>query len=142
MAVAIEVPRGPLVEAFLERKYAVFAINPKQRDRFRDRYSVAGAKDDKRDALVLADSLRTDPHCFRAVALEAPEVIPIRELTRTEENIAADLRRTANQLDQLLLRYYPQVLELCPFPDEPWLGALLEAAPTPQCGAKLTATRS
>lgn len=68
VAVAIEVPRGPLVEAFLERKYAVFAINPKQLDRFRDRYSVAGAKDNKRDALVLADSLRTDQHCFRAVA--------------------------------------------------------------------------
>jgi hypothetical protein len=32
----------------------------KQLDRFRDRYSVAGAKDDKRDAMVLADSLRTD----------------------------------------------------------------------------------
>ena len=141
VAVAIEVPRGPLVEALLERKYAVFAINPKQLDRFRDRFSVAGAKDDERDALVLADSLRTDQHCFRAVALDAPEIIRIRELARTEENIAADLRRTANQLYQLLLRYYPQILELCAFPDEPWLWALLEAAPTPQRGAKLTTTR-
>lgn len=117
------------------------AINPKQLDRFRDRYSVAGAKDDKRDALVLADSLPTDQHGFRAVALDAPEVIRLRELTRTEEAIAADLRRTANPLYQLLLRYYPQILELCAFPHEPWLWALLEAAPTPQRAAKLTARR-
>jgi hypothetical protein len=37
-----------------------FSINPKQLDRFRDRHTVAGAKDDQRDAFVLADSLRTD----------------------------------------------------------------------------------
>src|SRR5882757_2293452 len=60
LAVAIEVPRGPIVEALLEHNYAVFSINPKQLDRFRDRHTVAGAKDDRRDALVAADSLRTD----------------------------------------------------------------------------------
>jgi hypothetical protein len=36
VAVAIQVARGPLVEAFLESGYAVFAVNPKQLDRFRD----------------------------------------------------------------------------------------------------------
>jgi hypothetical protein len=57
VAVAIEVPRGPVVEAFLEGGFAVFSINPKQLDRFRDRYTVAGAKEDRRDAYVAADSL-------------------------------------------------------------------------------------
>ena len=47
LAVAIEVPRGPIVEALLEHNYAVFSINPKQLDRFRDRHTVAGAKDDR-----------------------------------------------------------------------------------------------
>ena len=56
VAVAIEVPRGAIVEGLLERGFHVFAINPKQLDRFRDRHSVAGAKDDRRDAFVLADS--------------------------------------------------------------------------------------
>jgi len=60
IAMAIEVPQGPVVEAFLEGGFAVFSINPKQLDRFRDRYSAAGAKDDSRDAYVAADSLRTD----------------------------------------------------------------------------------
>lgn len=60
VSVAIEVPRGAIVEGLVERGFHVFAINPKQLDRFRDRHSVAGAKDDRRDAFVLADSLRTD----------------------------------------------------------------------------------
>ena len=44
IAVAIETPNGPVVEALLERGFRVDAINPKQRDRFRDRFTVAGAK--------------------------------------------------------------------------------------------------
>ncbi|WP_422367373.1 IS110 family transposase [Pelagibius sp.] len=58
IAVAIEVPHGPVVEALLERGFQVYAINPKQLDRFRDRFSVAGAKDDRRDAHVLAERLK------------------------------------------------------------------------------------
>src|SRR5215211_3245782 len=61
-------PRGPVVEALLERGLQVFSINPKQLDRFRDRFSVAGAKDDSRDAYVLGCSLRTDRHAFRRLA--------------------------------------------------------------------------
>jgi hypothetical protein len=52
-AVAIEIPRGAVVETLIERGFHVCAINPKQLDRFRDRHTVAGAKDDRRDALVL-----------------------------------------------------------------------------------------
>ena len=44
IAVAIETPNGPVVEALLERGFRVDAINPKQLDRFRDRFTVAGAK--------------------------------------------------------------------------------------------------
>jgi hypothetical protein len=53
VAIAIEIPRGAVVETLVERGFHVYAINPKQLDRFRDRYSVGGAKDDRRDAFVL-----------------------------------------------------------------------------------------
>ena len=66
-AVAIEIPRGAVVETLVERGFHVYAINPKQLDRFRDRHSMAGAKDDRRDTFVLGDSLRTDRDCFRRV---------------------------------------------------------------------------
>jgi len=60
-AIAIETPRGSVGRGGLH----VFAGNPKQPDRFRDRHAVAGAKDDSRDAFVLGDFLRTDLPCFR-----------------------------------------------------------------------------
>ena len=44
VAVGIEVPRGTLVELLVERGFPVFAINPRQMDRFRDRFTSAGAK--------------------------------------------------------------------------------------------------
>jgi transposase len=141
MAVAIEVPHGTLVEELLEREFTVFSINPKQLDRFRDRYFPAGAKDDKRDAFVLADSLRTDQHCFRAVRISDPAVIRLRELTRFDEELNHCFQRHCSQLRQQLQRYYPHALELSKTVDEPWIWALLELAPTPAKAAKLTAKR-
>ena len=64
VGVAIETPSGPVVESLLEHGVDVHSINPTQRDRFRDRFSPAGAKDDRRDARVLASALRTDAHCL------------------------------------------------------------------------------
>src|SRR5947199_10089891 len=88
IAVAIEVPRGPVVEALVERGLHVFAINPKQLDRFRDRHTVAGAKDDRRDAFVLADSLRTDLPLFRRLQQESAQTIRLRELSRLEGDLS------------------------------------------------------
>jgi hypothetical protein len=78
IAVAIEVPHRPVVETFLKRGFSVFATNPKQLDRFRDRFTVAGAKDDRLDSRVLGDSLRTDRYCFRALHLADPVVVELR----------------------------------------------------------------
>jgi hypothetical protein len=55
VAVGIEVPHGPVVDTLVDRGFVVHAINPKQLDRLRDRFSVAGAKDDRLDAYVLGD---------------------------------------------------------------------------------------
>ena len=131
VAVAIEVPRGAIVEGLLERGFHVFAINPKQLDRFRDRHSVAGAKDDRRDAFVLADSMRTDQPSFRRLQLDEPPLLRLRELSRAEETLLEDFRRSANRLRDQLHRFYPQMLELCSAADEPWLWDLIDLAPTP-----------
>lgn len=141
VAVAIEVPRGPVVETLLDRGLAVFALNPKQLDRFRDRYSVAGAKDDRRDARVLAEALLTDRAAFRRLAPEDPRVIRLRELSRTETELQQELTRLANRVREQLLRYYPQALALCPAADEPWFWAVLAVAPTPAAAQRVTAAR-
>ena len=75
LAVAIEVPRGAIVQGLPERGFHLFAIHPKQLDRFRDRHSVAGAKNDRRDAFVLTDSLRMDQPSFRRLQLDDPQLL-------------------------------------------------------------------
>lgn len=137
VAVAIEMPHGALVETLVERGIAVFALNPKQLDRFRDRHTVAGAKDDRRDAFVLADSLRTDRPCFRRVRLDDPRVLELRAVARADEDLREEMNRLTNRLREQLLRFYPQVLSLAPSVDEPWLWALLERAPTPAAAHRL-----
>jgi transposase len=137
LAIGIEIPRGAIVEAAVERNFAVFSINPKQLDRFRDRHSIAGAKDDRRDAFVLSDSLRTDQHCFRRVRLDDPLIIQIRELSRADDELCHEVTRLSNRLRDQLHRFYPQPLAFSAAADEPWLWDLLEMAPTPQAGQRL-----
>lgn len=141
MAIAIELPHGTLVEELIERRFSIFSINPKQLDRFRDRYFPAGSKDDERDAFVLADSLRTDQHCFRAVRPGDSTVVRLRELTRLDEELNFCFQRHCCQLRQQLHRYFPQILELSRTVDELWIWALIELAPAPQEAAKVTPKR-
>jgi len=136
VAIAIETPRGAVVEYLVERGFAVYSLNPKQMDRFRDRHTVAGAKDDQRDAFVMGDALRTDLHLFHWVQLDDPLIVRIRELSRAEDDIQREQVRAGHQLRELLNRYYPEMLGLCPSVDEAWFWDLLEIAPLP--GARLS----
>ena len=90
---------------------------------------------------MLADSLRTDQHCFRAVAVSDPRIIRFRELTRLDEELNFCFQRHCSQLRQQLQRYFPHALELCKTADEPWIWALLELAHTAAKAAKLTLKR-
>ena len=102
VGVAIETPRGPVVESLMEHGIAVHSINPKQLDRFRDRLSPAGAKDDRRDAQVLASALRTDPHCFRRLEPTDPTIVELREWSRLSEELSRERVRLANRMQQQL----------------------------------------
>ena len=108
VGVAIETPRGPVVESLMERGFAVHSVNPKQLDRFRDRSSPAGAKDDRRDAQVLASALRTDPHCLRLLESTDPTIVELREWSRLSEDLTRERVRLANRMRDQPWRYYPQ----------------------------------
>src|ERR687894_2259626 len=137
VAVAIEVPHGPVVDALLERGFAVHAINPKRLDRLRNRISVAGAKDDRRDARVAAAGLRTDPPLFRRVAVGDPGVVELREWSRLAEELQRERVRLSNRVRQQLWRYYPQLLELADDVAAEWVLALWTMAPTPAKAVRL-----
>ena len=129
--IAIEVPHGPVVETLIERGFKVHANNPKQMDRFRDRFTLAGAKDDSRDAETMASALRTDPRCFRLLAVGDPIVIELREWSRIAEGLGAERNRLTNRVREQLWRYFPAILELDGDLGAEWLLELWEAVPTP-----------
>jgi len=137
VVVAIEVPHGPVVDALLDRSFAVHAINPKQLDRLRDRFSVAGAKDDRRDARVAAAGLRTDPHLFRPVQAGDPIIVELREWSRLAEELQQERVRLGNRIRQQLWRYYPQLLDLTDDVAAEWVLALWTMTPTPAKAARL-----
>lgn len=141
IAVAIETPRGVLVDTLIEQGFAVYAINPKQLDRFRDRFSMGGAKDDPRDARVLADALRTDPRAFRRVRQDDPAIIRLRELCRIIEELQEEEGRLVNRLRDQLYRVDAGWLALSPAANDPWLWTMLGVAPHPDTWSTLPRRR-
>jgi transposase len=138
--VAIEVPHGPVVETLLERGFKVHAINPKQTDRFRDRFTMAGAKDDSRDGEVMSSALRTDAHCFRLLAIADPVVVELREWSRIAEDLGAERNRLTNRFREQLWRYFPAILELEADLASEWLLDLWETVPTPHKAVRIRDT--
>lgn len=135
VGVAIEVPHGPVVEGLLLRGFSLFAINPKQLDRLRDRYTLAGAKDDRRDAFVLADSLRLDPARFRQVVCPPAIITELRAATRLRTRLVRNRVALSNQLRSQLLACAPQLLALSPAASDPWFWELLTQLKQPGASA-------
>jgi len=137
VAIAIETPRGPVVDGCQPYGFRLFSINPKQLDRFRDRFSLAGSKNDQLDALVLADSLRTDAHLFTPIVQNHPTLVRLQGLNRIRQRLSGQFRQLANQLRDVLVHSFPALLKLCNAADEPFLWDLLERAPAPDQAARL-----
>ena len=133
----IETDRGPWVPALIAAGYLVFAVNPLQAARFRDRHGVSGAKSDAGDAHVLADMGRTDSHQLRPAAGDSPEAA-IKVLARTHKTMIWERTRQAQRLLHQLLEYYPAALEAFSDLDAPDTLELLGRAPDPQRGRNLT----
>lgn len=87
VVVGIETDRGPWVAALVAAGYQVFAINPKQVSRYRERHCTSGAKSDAGDAHTLADMVRTDRHQLRAVAGDSALVEGIKVTARAHQSL-------------------------------------------------------
>ncbi len=126
IAVALEDKNNVVTDALLALGFGVFTINPKQVDRFRDRHSVAGAKDDRRDALVLATSLVTDQMAFRGLPAPDDNAVVLGSKVHELDRLDEEHRRLSNQLRAALLRFFPALLALCEAADQPWFWALAQ----------------
>ncbi len=117
--VAIERPDGPVVEALLEAGLTVVVISPNQLKHLRSRYGSAGNKDDRFDAFVLADTLRTDRARLRPLVPDSPAAVALRATCRARKDLVAHRVALANQLRAHLQRAFPGAVGLFSEIDSP-----------------------
>jgi transposase len=139
VAVGIETDRGLLVGALLAGGYQVYAVNPRVVSHYRSRHGSSRAKSDRGDAKVLADLVRTDRHNHRQVAGDSPLAEAVKVLARAHQSLIWTRQRHVNALRSALREFYPGALAaLGAQLAEPEALGVLELAPTPEQGRRLT----
>ena len=116
---AIERPDGPVVDTLLAAGITVVVISPNQLKNLRSRYGSAGNKDDRFDAFVLADTLRTDRTRLRPLVPDTPATTALRATCRARKDLIGHRVALANQLREHLNRVFPGAVGLFADLDSP-----------------------
>lgn len=138
VVVGIETDRGPWVGALVAAGYQVFAINPMQVARYRERHSTSGAKSDAADAHLLAEIVRLDRAHHRPIAGDSPNAEAIKLVARAHQTMIWDRSRAVLRLRAALREFFPAALEVFPDLDAPDALELLAKAPDPDSAARLS----
>jgi transposase len=105
--VGIERGDGPVVDALLAAGLTVFVIPPGQVKNLRSRYGSAGNKDDRFDAYVLADVVRTDARRLRPMERDTEQTTALRSVVRARRDLVGHRVAAANQLRAHLQTVFP-----------------------------------
>lgn len=108
----IERGDGPVVQTLLAAGLVVFVIPPSQVKNLRSRYGSAGNKDDRFDAYVLADVVRTDARRLRPVVRDSAATTALRSAVRTRKDLVTHRVAAANQLRAHLQLVFPAATTL------------------------------
>ena len=128
--VAIERPDGPIVDTLLDAEVTVVVISPNQLKHLRGRYGSAGNKDDRFDAFVLADTLRTDRARLVALTPDSDATTALRRVCRARKDLVGHRVGLANQLRAHLRNVFPGAVGLFAEIDSPISLAFLTRFPT------------
>lgn len=110
--VGIERGDGPVVEHLIRDGFEVVVISARQVKSLRARYGSAGNKDDRFDAFVLADALRTDAGRWAIVQPDTDETIALRMLVRARQDLVGHRIAVHNQLLAVLQHNFPGAIGL------------------------------
>jgi transposase len=111
-AVGIERPDGPIVDTLHAAGRTVLVIPPSQVKALRRRYGSAGNKDDRFDAYVLADTVRTDRRRLTPLVRDSEATTALRKLCRARKDMVAHRVAVANQLRAHLAIALPAAIDL------------------------------
>lgn len=141
VATGIETDRGPWVQALIAAGYTVYAINPRQVARYRERHGNSGAKSDAKDAHTLADMVRTDRHQLRPVAGDSAQAQAVKVVARAHQTLIWDRHRHMLRLRSALREFFPAALVAFDDLTAPDALELLAKAPDPDRAARLSRTQ-
>jgi transposase len=135
--VAIERGDGALVDALLAAGLTVVVITSRQVKNLRSRYGSSGAKDDRFDSFVLADTLRTDRARLRPLVPDTPATISLRMAVRARRDLVRHRVAACNQLRAHLAVAFPAGITLFHDLDSPISLAFLARFGSQDAAAKL-----
>jgi transposase len=110
--VAIERPDGPVIDALLEAGLPVVVIASRHVKALRTRHGLAGNKDDRADAFILADALRTDGQRLRPLRPDAPATVALRATVRARKDLVRHRVALVQQLEAHLALVFPGAIGL------------------------------
>jgi transposase len=139
--VAIERGDGPVVDALLAANLTVVVIASRTVKGLRTRYGLAGNKDDRSDAYLLADVLRTDGQRLRPLVPNTPATVTLRATVRARKDLISARLRLTQQLGAHLDRVFPGAVGLFSEPDSPITLHFLARFPSAARAAWLTPRR-
>ncbi len=135
--IGIERGDGPLVQTLLDADLRVAVIPPRQVKNLRGRYPGSG-KDDRFDAYVLADAIRTDGHRLVDLVPDSPATRALRALVRARQDLVEVRVGLVNQLRHTLELAFPGAVGLFFDLHSPIARAFLRRYPTHADAAQLT----
>ena len=141
LVACIEKPEGLIIDLLVDHGVRVYPLNPKSLKRARELHRASGARDDRFDAFVLADFIRTHHQTLHAIEPNTPEMAELKILTRDHDQQIGHRRRLLTQLRQGLNTFYPRLLEVFADLKSPICRDFLKLCQTPQDLQKLTRAR-
>ena len=134
--VGIERGDGPVVDALLEAEIPIAVVAPRMVKNLRSRHRGAG-KDDRFDAYVLADAIRTDGHRLTDLTPDSPATKGLRALVRARQDLVEVRVGLVNQLRHTLELAFPGAVGLFFDLHSPIARAFLRRFPTAADAARL-----
>jgi transposase len=137
--IGIETSYNLLVDELWSYGYEhIYVIPPSVVKSCRGRYSSSGARTDQRDALTLADLLRTDRQRLQPWQPDCVLTRQMRSKVTLLYQLTKQIVATRNRLRAVLQRYYPGILVLFGDLSALTAQAFIQAYPTPAAAAQLS----
>ena len=102
-----ELPHGPLVDFLHEKQYSMYSLNPLKVKRFKEILTVSGNKNDKIDALAIAEYLRKNKSQVREMQFNSSKIERLRTMMIIYERTVRNKARHLNKLHFAVKQYFP-----------------------------------